>query len=103
MVLLFRVFWIPQSGAPVVGCAAENMVLLCELGNPFPSKQRVGFSSERTDAWCMQLHGVKCSLFSLLSSPLFSYSYQTQIQLIFETSEISLDTKQINTQLQLST
>ncbi|XP_046894266.1 integrin alpha-3-like isoform X1 [Hypomesus transpacificus] len=56
-----------ESGAPVVGCAAENMVLLCELGNPFPSKQR------------------------------------TQIQLIFETSEISLDTKQINTQLQLST
>ncbi|XP_035852954.1 integrin alpha-3-like isoform X1 [Sander lucioperca] len=55
------------DGPAAVECSIEDTVLLCELGNPFKSNQKV------------------------------------QVLIIFQTSEISLDTREIRSGLQLST
>ncbi|KAM3863751.1 integrin alpha-3-like [Diretmus argenteus] len=56
-----------EGDSLVVKCSADDQVLLCDLGNPFKSKQKV------------------------------------TVEIIFETSEISLDTREIHSVLQLST
>ncbi|KAL0992707.1 hypothetical protein UPYG_G00097190 [Umbra pygmaea] len=55
------------SNSLAIRCLAENWILLCDLGNPFPGNQ------------------------------------MDQVQITFETFEVSLDTREIRSTLQLST
>ncbi|CAK6981984.1 integrin alpha-3-like [Scomber scombrus] len=77
----------------VVKCSFDDTVLLCELGNPFKSNQTVQNI----------LHSLLLLSVNMLSIFLIFGPFQVTVLIVFQPSEISLDTKEIQSVLQLST
>ncbi|MEQ2203436.1 hypothetical protein XENOCAPTIV_030003 [Xenoophorus captivus] len=82
-----------------VECFVEGVALLCQLGNPFRSNQKV-------KTWSCSPFSTSCSTTVLLNpaETLFSAPvFQVQLFIKFEPSELALDTREIRSQLRLST
>ncbi|MEQ2179371.1 hypothetical protein GOODEAATRI_024235, partial [Goodea atripinnis] len=90
------------SGGDISGsveCFVEGVALLCQLGNPFRSNQKV-------KTWSCSPFSTSCSTTVLLNpaETLFSAPvFQVQLFIKFEPSELALDTREIRSQLRLST